>query len=82
MKVDSHLSPQPLFNEADWILIFKLADRMRSMRTNGASKNRDWWSSVILSFLECLCYFGTYGMYTYGKYIYGMYTYGMYTYGM
>ena len=22
--------------------IFKLADRMRSMRTNGASKNRDW----------------------------------------
>ena len=49
---------------------------MRSMRTNGASKNRDWWSSVILSFLECLCYFGTYGMYTYGMYTYGMYTYG------
>ena len=24
------------------VLIFKLADRMRSMRTNGASKNRDW----------------------------------------
>ena len=24
------------------LLIFKLADRMRSMRTNGASKNRDW----------------------------------------
>ena len=23
--------------------IFKLADRMRSMRTNGASKNRDYW---------------------------------------
>ena len=23
-------------------VIFKLADRMRSMRTNGASKNRDW----------------------------------------
>ena len=23
-------------------LIFKLADRMRSMRTNGASKNPDW----------------------------------------
>ena len=22
--------------------VFKLADRMRSMRTNGASKNRDW----------------------------------------
>ena len=22
--------------------VFKLADRMRSMRTNGASRNRDW----------------------------------------
>ena len=33
-------------------VLFKLADRMRSMRTNGASKNRDsWWSS---SFLLCI----------------------------
>ena len=24
--------------------VFKLADRMRSMRTNGASKNRDYWT--------------------------------------
>ena len=24
------------------LMLFKLADRMRSMRTNGASKNRDW----------------------------------------
>ena len=24
-------------------VVFKLADRMRSMRTNGASKNRDSW---------------------------------------
>ena len=36
---------------------------MRSMRTNGASKNRDSYN----------------GMYTYGMYAYGMYTYGMYT---
>ena len=33
--------------------IFKLADRMRSMRTNGASKNRDSWSfSVVPSKLK------------------------------
>ena len=25
-----------------FLIVFKLADRMRSMRTNGASKNRDW----------------------------------------
>ena len=27
--------------------IFKLAFRMRSMQTNGASKNRDYWSSAL-----------------------------------
>ena len=58
---------------------------MRSMRTNKASKNRDYcytkwrWFS---SWANLVCYFGTYGMYTYGMYTYGMYTYGMYTYGM
>ena len=29
------------YPEVSWH-IFKLADRMRSMRTNGASKNPDW----------------------------------------
>ena len=68
---------------------------MRSMRTNGASKNRDWghdkWDHWLLALLGVgsLGFFGvrwgsldTYGMYTYGMYTYGMYTYGMYTYGM
>ena len=57
---------------------------MRSMRTNGASKNRDSWSFLVVpsKLLSIRIIFGTYGMYTYGMYSYGMYTYGMYTYGM
>ena len=50
--------------------IFKLADRMRSMRTTGASKNRDWPGK------------NAYGVYTYGVYTYGVYTYCVYTYGV
>ena len=57
--------------------IFKLAGRMRSMRTNGASKNRVVF--VCLTFAKngddfplfsIWIIFGTYGMYTYGKYLY------------
>ena len=45
--------------------VFKLADRMRSMRTKGASKNRD--SSRCRSKLFSIqIIFGTYGMYTCG----------------
>ena len=55
------------YNGARTVFIFKLADRMRSMRTNGASKNRDSWSPPPhLSFfriLKLLCYFGTYCVY-------------------
>ena len=62
--------------------VFKLADRMRSMRTNGASKNRVMF--VCLTFAKngddfplfsIWIIFGTYGMCTYGKYTYS--TYGM-----
>ena len=63
-------------------VFFKLADRMRSMRTTGASKNRDCRYTKWLAFsswANLVRYFGTYGMYTYGMYTYGMYTYGMYT---
>ena len=59
------------------MLIFKLADRMRSIRTTGASKNRD--SSrvffVHLSFLVSELFLGpmvfisTYGMYKYLWYV-------------
>ena len=65
------------FNFKNWCLsVFKLADRMHSMRTNGASKNRDCRDQmgpltfVILVFLG-LCIpisTNTYGMYTYGMY--------------
>ena len=60
-----------------WIFLnfFKLADRMHSMRTNGASKNPDY--SVVIF----LCMY-TYGMCTYGMRTYGMRTYGMRTHGM
>ena len=65
--------------------LFKLADRMRSMRTNGASKNRDYSDangSIFLSLVSvlflvpmvCFDMYATYGMYTYGMYTYGMYT--------
>ena len=33
-----------------FLRIFKLADRMRSMRTNGASKNRDWSCQILTTF--------------------------------
>ena len=38
-----------------WVLIkiFKLADRMRSMRTNGASRNRDWPGQKCLIYRLC-----------------------------
>ena len=49
---------------------FKLADRMRSMRTNGASKNRDYCDLNGYIFLM-----GKFSI-LYGMY---MYTYGMYT---
>ena len=44
--------------------LFKLADRMRSMRTNGASKNRDSWFFFFFGFPSKLLsiqisYFGT-----------------------
>ena len=47
--------------------VFKLADRMRSMRTNGASKNRDSWSFLVVpsKLLSIRIIFGTYGMYAY-----------------
>ena len=51
---------------------------MRSMRTTGASKNRDCRNTKWLAFsswANLVRYFGTYGMYTYGMYTYGMYTY-------
>ena len=39
-------------------LIFKLADRMRSMRTNGASKNPDWCRVFSQFFVVLhLCFF-------------------------
>ena len=70
--------------------IFKLADRMRSMRTNGASKNRFWpdlsvafikYVELVVSFCFFFFCFFFFCLYTYGMYTYGMYTYGMYTYG-
>ena len=53
---------------------FKLADRMRSMRTNGASKNRDWSPPPPhLSFFRILklwCYFGSYVLISMRKYLF------------
>ena len=49
---------------------------MRSMRTNGASKNPD--SSCFFSpskLLSIGIIFDTYGMYTYDMYAYGIFTY-------
>ena len=65
--------------------IFKLAGRMRSMRTNGASKNRVVF--VCLTFAKngddfplfsIWIIFGTYGICTYGMCTYGKYTYSTY----
>ena len=64
---------------ANFLLLFKLADRMRSMRTNGDSKSRDCCGKNGTYFppgANLVYYFGTYGMYTYGMYTYGMYTEG------
>ena len=58
--------------------IFKLADRMRSMRTTGASKNRDcrntkWlafssWANLEKTEVPMVC-ISTYGMYKYLWYV-------------
>ena len=52
---------------------------MRSMRTNGASKNRDYpgQNGLIYRLRRNRCYFW-YLWYVF-RYTYGMYTYGMYT---
>ena len=58
---------------------------MRSMQTNGASKNRDWPAEngtiFFCDFGNTWCWFlgvlGVPGMYTIGMYTYGMYTYGI-----
>ena len=65
------------------MLIFKLADRMRSMRTNGASKNRDYCDTngPLFPLFSIWIIFGTYGMFqcvrmnTYGMYVYLWYVY-------
>ena len=74
-------------------LLFKLADRMRSMQTEllGTAFSMAQME-VIYKLRRTRCYFGelcsiwiifgTYGIYTCGMYTYGIYTYGMYTYGM
>ena len=73
-----------------------IANRMRSMRTNGASKYRDLFCptfsyKMVVIFLtgkfSTLLWYLWYVylwfvMYTYGMYTYGMHTYGMHTYGM
>ena len=45
--------------EVLYIQVFKLADRMRSIGTNGASKNRDWpdVNGVIYKLRRTRCYF-------------------------
>ena len=43
LQVFSQLIPNAQFFILSHLTsFFKLADRMRSMRTNGASRNRDW----------------------------------------
>ena len=46
--------------------VFKLADRMRSMRTNGASKNQDYCIPMVCIVYTYVYLNNSYGMYTYG----------------
>ena len=61
-------------------IVIKLANRMRSMGTNGASKNRDSCCYLFCrasKLLSIRIMFGTYGMCTYGMYTYGMHTFDL-----
>ena len=75
-----HLTFQVFF-----FIFFKLADRMRSMRTNGASKNRDYCELNGFIFLtgEFSILYGMYTIwyvYVYLWYVYLWYVYLWYVY--
>ena len=60
-NVEFHIRPSLLYKsygiQVKNTILFKLADRMRCMRTNGASKNRDSWS--FFWWWLCLSFFRT-----------------------
>ena len=67
--------------------VFKLGDRMRSMRTNGASKNRFWidemgpfsFITLVLLGVGSLGFLGVPGVYTYCMHGWNYLTYNLLT---